>query len=389
MRCLLRATALLALFASCGPGESREPGPPADLPLETVTEVGGSAADGPAAFGWVGDVDLLLDPIRVVVADVAAGEVKVFSQAGSHLGTFGGRGRGPLEFSRLTSVAVGEPDQIAGFDAQQQKLVIFHDQGAESWALDFSDYGPRTPELIALRDDGMAVFALPQSPTAFAGSESRALVDTVPIVGALDGELSEITSRVSPVQTYITAGPISAIEPAVLGPRPLVASVGSSLVFSDGRDVDVGTGTGSLERLVLGVNPMPSRPELVELEREVLLDHPGASAVANGTSVRDAWADAVGQLPVSDSVAPFDRMVGGSGDRFFLRRSGVGEAGQRSWLVVSIEGSVLGQVRLPEAEDVLAVSGSYMATVRKDELGAHIVSLKRIGTAGSSGAESR
>ena len=55
-------------------------------------------------FGRIGDVALLND--RVYVLDVQAEDVRVFSAAGEHLGTFGGSGQGPGEFVRPSRLAI-------------------------------------------------------------------------------------------------------------------------------------------------------------------------------------------------------------------------------------------------------------------------------------------
>ena len=84
----------------------------------------GQEEPGPYQFAFV-SAGRLLDDGRIIVADVGAQEVRVFSPSGEHLITLGREGQGPGEFSGLAGVFEYPGDSIAAFDGRLYRTTIF------------------------------------------------------------------------------------------------------------------------------------------------------------------------------------------------------------------------------------------------------------------------
>lgn len=80
-------------------------------------------------FRWITGAAKLPDG-RIVVADGASGELRVFDADGSHSATWGGAGDGPGEFQGLTGVAPWPGDSIVAFDSYRPlRATVFSSAG--------------------------------------------------------------------------------------------------------------------------------------------------------------------------------------------------------------------------------------------------------------------
>jgi len=75
-------------------------------------------------FHHVSDATRLADG-SIVVANRGSNEVQLFSSTGDFLGAAGGRGEGPGEFERLTSVHEASDGSIIAFDFWLGRLTRF------------------------------------------------------------------------------------------------------------------------------------------------------------------------------------------------------------------------------------------------------------------------
>ena len=92
---------------------------------ETTDHVFDAASVGDStAFALVGPVQWLGNG-ALVVADLRALRLHVFDSTGAYHGALGRRGKGPGEFSAITSVTPMRGDTLAVFDATQRRLTIW------------------------------------------------------------------------------------------------------------------------------------------------------------------------------------------------------------------------------------------------------------------------
>jgi hypothetical protein len=110
-----------------GPGEAWR--------LVEELRIGAAEGDGPDAFG-----DRILvqadDAGHIYVADVQAGEVRVFDAAGRHLRTIGGPGHGPGEFRRISGMDWGPDGRLRVMDGELARLSVFDRDGASQGSHD-------------------------------------------------------------------------------------------------------------------------------------------------------------------------------------------------------------------------------------------------------------
>ncbi len=62
---------------------------------------------------------------RIVVSDAEALDIRIFGPDGTHEGSFGRRGEGPLEFGGLPSLALLPPDTLVVWDSGNYRLSWF------------------------------------------------------------------------------------------------------------------------------------------------------------------------------------------------------------------------------------------------------------------------
>jgi hypothetical protein len=98
---------LAILIAGCVSSEGPEPG--AGIPeyqARIELTIGVADGDGADVFGRIGGL-LELPDGRIVVSDVQANEIRVFSESGEHLFTFGREGDGPGDLGSPCCLALG------------------------------------------------------------------------------------------------------------------------------------------------------------------------------------------------------------------------------------------------------------------------------------------
>lgn len=99
--------------------------------IPTYAEVGEpsltiGSVDGEEAYSFTRIVDVReLRDGTIVVADAGTGELKVFDQAGAHLGTLGGSGDGPGEFGFMGGITGIAGDTIWVLDRRAQRMTAF------------------------------------------------------------------------------------------------------------------------------------------------------------------------------------------------------------------------------------------------------------------------
>lgn len=94
---------------------------------------------------------------RIVVANLGSQELRVFDPYGNHLATWGGRGEGPGEFTRLVHVARWPGDSIAAWHTAGLGIAVFDSDGrfGRSFALGSSEMAIwLRPRAQAVREAG-------------------------------------------------------------------------------------------------------------------------------------------------------------------------------------------------------------------------------------------
>ena len=155
--CLVAGTA-----SACACGSEGELGTPQDLPLTAdfpeVYRAGGSDAPdwaqfirpGPASFDGSGNL-YILDPF--------ASQVVVLDPQGRPVGTIGGAGEGPGEFSFPYHLAVWRDGRLAVWDIDRGAIQVFGPGGEFDRTVGMDDHLDLTPSAIRPEPSGGALYA--------------------------------------------------------------------------------------------------------------------------------------------------------------------------------------------------------------------------------------
>lgn len=177
-------------FAACHPTDHQAVGiAGTDIPFDSVlplidTVVLQESPDhviGNALFGTVARNG------RVLLADAAMGDVKVFSRSGAFIRTLGRRGRGPGEFILPVSVAESPVDgRVAVTDLQTKTVTIFAGDDSleyrQAWAL----ASPVGVHAIALgRGDTLVVTGPVENPRASAPKAAAMMAGKSNVIASL------------------------------------------------------------------------------------------------------------------------------------------------------------------------------------------------------------
>lgn len=96
--------------------------------LEEDLRIGAHEGDGPEVFGQI--VDVTTDAYgRIHVADIQAGEIRVFDSDGSFVRTMGRSGQGPGEFRNLAGLGWGAEGHLWAVDQGNARYSVFDTTG--------------------------------------------------------------------------------------------------------------------------------------------------------------------------------------------------------------------------------------------------------------------
>jgi len=83
----------------------------------------GQEREGPYQFSFIA-FGILKDDGRIVIAEIAAQELRSFDASGQHVATFGRSGRGPGEFEGLAGLYSYRGDSLAAYDARLNRITV-------------------------------------------------------------------------------------------------------------------------------------------------------------------------------------------------------------------------------------------------------------------------
>ena len=164
---------------------------------ETPTvEIGRTEGAGPEVFGAIQDVIRLGDG-RIAVADGMAGEVRLFTADGAHVGGFGRRGEGPGEFSVLWRIFSVRGDSVAAVDNLASRVSIFSPEGVfgRSYSLPWIE-GGGPPNVVGALNEGRLLLTAPTAPASQdVRSQATVLAYVVDDAGVVLRQLGEYLDR--------------------------------------------------------------------------------------------------------------------------------------------------------------------------------------------------
>lgn len=163
---------------------------------DPILEIGRIEGDGPDVFGSIRNI-IWMATGDIAIADGRAREIRIFSEHGRYLRTFGRTGEGPGEFSQLWSIGAYRGDSLAAVDNLGGRVSVFAaDAGfARSFTL-LRLSGAAAPNVVGWLNDGtLVISALSRSPTQGTSNETTVQLYTVSPTGELTQELGEFTDH--------------------------------------------------------------------------------------------------------------------------------------------------------------------------------------------------
>lgn len=340
---------------------------------DPLYQVGGTSATGPLAFGRVRG-GVIGPQGRLWIADDLAGHIVVLDDQGGLSQLIGGKGQGPGEFMQVEVLGWGGGG-IAAYDVEQRRTSVIDPVTAEVRTVSTRttalgpDYVPEHVQGVGAQDRRVSI-PLDQ-PSQPSGTGWTAYPATRVVVADHDGPSRTVMAGVSPIGTYFDGErylrhPLQTlVDAAVSGDvAALVGTVTGDLLLAD---LD-GTNVRSINW-----NAAPGLP--VGPETRTWLESFWESLPAEQVrffAPREAMTDDA----IPDRRPFLDRVIMSSDGLIWVRRSAVGD-GPRRWDVVTLDGTHVGGIELPEGESVLAADRHVVATLRRDPTDAHVVALYR------------
>lgn len=360
--------ALLALTASLSAcARDDDPEVPGEFAVEVVEnedapwppgrawEVGdrptleiGSEARG-YAFAWIRGAVRLSDG-RIVVADGASGQVRLYDRQGTLLSAVGRRGRGPKEFRNYMDFARAAGDSVVAFDSGTGRLSVLGPDG--TFARMLTPRGvPFNANLAGVLDNGSFVFGLPLllSPRNGLSRDTVAYVLVSPDGSTVD------TLGAAPGGQYFhsTSGRHHSVIRFRFGVMSAAVAGGGRIVFgaTDRYELQEYGPDGTAIRVIRrAVTPQPFPEEefwqaFEGMPRKEVADIPRPR-----------------HRPVLSSML-VDRQ-----DHLWVQDFPVPEADSVDWSVFDPRGAMLGQIPLPANFHPTDIGADYVLGVWLDEL---------------------
>ena len=314
------------------------------IDAEPLLDLAASGTGDPHNFYQVRDVKRLPDG-SLVVANRGSNEIRKFSAEGSFVGTAGGSGEGPGEFTNLQQV---EPvgDSLLARDIRS-RITLF---GPDLRYVRTLQLPPGLRDLHVLGNGTMVAPVIMDYPEVYGllrPPEALLLFD-------LEGHRVDSIGRTPGYEEYVTD--------ALMG-RPLF---GKASVFdthgerifvgsSDRMQVEELNSRGDTVRILrIPDYPLALTAEQVEAERDARLDIP---LPPGATSLPPFFVQAIEDMPSPETRPAYDAMLVDPTGAVWLRpfRGTSEDGGPEHWLVLGSDGSWLGSVEIPEDFRVMEI----------------------------------
>ncbi len=208
----------------------------------------------------------------IAIASQGSSDIRIFDSSGSHVRTFGRQGRGPGEFSFLTSMVISG-DTLFVYDWQQRRASVFSPTGAllETVPLPFT----RAASVGRLSDGAFVstsfLGGLPRRPTGV--QRDTTAIEIIEPSGTKDTLTTAIALE------WYSHGDDGVATVLALGDHTYVAAAGAfvDVALSDENDIRRYSASGVLKQVVrIGRGPQPATDADWEWAKDVYLgDFPG------------------------------------------------------------------------------------------------------------------
>jgi hypothetical protein len=300
---------------------------------------------------------------RIAVLNTGTQEVRLYSEAGEHLGTIGGQGEGPGEFRSPRLMFRLSEDSLAVVDFDRISILDPSGDFVRSYT-----YG--VPPALGRFSDGSLLglgFAAAVDPY-----ELGVVCPRMALIRMRGGEFERDTiAEVSGSEVYraLVAGgisswmrPLGRIRSTVVEQNQIFTGDGSTFEF---RVLDE---DGSLLRIVRRNADMAIRPgDIARFEEAYLAD-------ALPDQLRQRRQQVLRESPYPDQLPAYDRLLVDGVRNVWARHYGIADETPR-WSVFDPLGRWLGIVTMPDGLEVLEIGDEYVLGRTEDSMSVEYVQL--------------
>ncbi len=337
------------------------------------TEIGDALGDDAYIFQSIAAARLLPDG-RIVVADKAILDIRMYGKDGKFQKRIGRRGSGPGEFQHIGGLWLTSKGMIAVWDGKFGRITLFNSQGErESTQTLRGNPASRPPEIYfgSFSNDDIVLVSL------IGGRRGPEVVPDRWVLGrfGLDGEFKGALGEARGMWRYNG-------NPIPFSPLPHTVLHRDSLYIVDdyGAELTVRDGRGAVSRKL---SLPPARQVTVDaawsgMEAEMRQRAKSASGsgaklfidhLDHGRLLRPNQFPQIGGLITDDRGYIWAKTYDPSMDPFYLKTNAILPAAGGEWRVIRTDGGLVATVRLPATVRPLEIKGDRLIGVAVDELG--------------------
>jgi hypothetical protein len=325
---------------------------------------------------------LILPGGEIAVADGATQEIRIFSGAGDHLTTFGGKGGGPGEFRGLSAIRHGPGGGICAWDSTLSRLTCFSATGAVVTSVepDLSTVQRTFPAFLGVFADGSFILRDWMETRALRSAPEGERRDSVFYLhfdaqGRLLGRLTAGTGT----ETYFFNRDGVWSNAEVLFGRKTVNDLDADRLLvatNDSLDLRLYDSSGALRGSVRrAVAPRPVDDGMVARARAVLVQELEASEdkrpfrmdAPSTARLARAERDFIRRRPYRLTRPAFDEVHLDHAGRSWLGESILPDDSSRTWTILAPDLSPLATLELPADAELLDAGEDRVLLLTRDE----------------------
>ena len=304
---------------------------------------------------------------RIVVADYASSEVRMFDASGRHLVSWGGEGEGPGEFLTLTHAAPWPGDSIVAWYSSGLGISVFDSDGnyGRSFVLQSGEEASwRRPRPIAVRADG-TILSINDPEDA-----DTAVVEIWDADGALSASLGTHPGR----EVIVTTNEQGSRElKMTVYSRELVRGLWGDLVVASPTtryEIRAFRGDGTLARIVRREHVLraPTQADLEPYIEEQLAMY--ATIPDLPPAIAEQARKSFGSTPLAKTFPAFSTILSDAAGNLWVREYDFPREERPAplWTVFDPEGRVLGFIETPKGLRIGQIGEDYILGHYRDEL---------------------
>lgn len=386
-------TATLLALAWCVGPATAQPNRSDAFELVPLVAFGGYDERPAYAFSRV-VAGAVLSPREVAVVDRLAREIRVFSEQGTHLRTFGREGQGPGEFQFLRAIHPFSQERLAAWDFQAKRLSVFGVDGRHysTTTISMEPMARMWADYVGSFSDGSFVLRNEPNEMALMNEPAGYRLDPTSFVrySQAGDELGVLCVVPGPSRRLFHEDGTWGLEERLLE-RSVVGVVAGDVLYCGSTESlfleRVSPSGDVLSPFAVGVDPVPVTAGEVErireMEEERILgaqERRSRSSSSVPFALPDNTAARLERLSRKEAYETrpaFRSLFADSAGGIWIEEYGPPDTDVARWVRWN-GGTRSGWLEVPSTETVMDIDHGLLLTRSEDELGVFLVHLRRI-----------